>query len=151
MPRTETIKKRSTTIAVECTLSPSATWQHQRCSARRCCRVGSRGSRLELPRLHDSVGPKINTEEIERPVYYKDLSLNVDFNKPRDRETNLRGHPAFFSRMEDVIPNCCGYCPKPVTDDDRAAFEEESKIYISGDLTFVKDDPDRQDIGSFHP
>lgn len=29
--------------------------------------------------------------------------------------------------------------------------EEESKIYISGKIGFIKDDPGRQEIGSFNP
>jgi len=28
---------------------------------------------------------------------------------------------------------------------------EENKIYVSGDLRFMKDDPGRQTIGSFNP
>lgn len=29
--------------------------------------------------------------------------------------------------------------------------EEEAKIYISGHITFIKDNPGRQEIGSFNP
>ena len=47
--------------------------------------------------------------------------------------------------------DCCGYCPKPVTEEDKEVAEEESKIYISGDVSFIKDDPGRQEIGSFNP
>lgn len=29
--------------------------------------------------------------------------------------------------------------------------EKESKIYVSGEISFIKDDPGRQEIGSFNP
>ncbi len=47
--------------------------------------------------------------------------------------------------------DCCGFCPDPATDEERVVAEEERKIYISGDITFMKDDPGRQTIGSFNP
>lgn len=50
-----------------------------------------------------------------------------------------------------MIHDCCGYCPEPVTEEDKEVAEEESKIYISGDVSFIKDDPGRQEIGSFNP
>jgi ankyrin repeat protein len=50
-----------------------------------------------------------------------------------------------------VLEDCCGFCPEPETDEDLAAAEEESKIYISGKVNFLVDDPGRQAIGSFHP
>lgn len=53
--------------------------------------------------------------------------------------------------MEFVIHDCCGSCPKPETDEEREVAEEERKIYVSGELAFMKDDPGRQAIGSFNP
>jgi len=47
--------------------------------------------------------------------------------------------------------DCCGFCPESKTDEDREVAEEESKIYVSGNLAFMKDDPGRQTIGSFNP
>lgn len=38
-----------------------------------------------------------------------------------------------------------------MTDEEKAVSEEEGKTYISGDVTFIKDDPGRQEIGSFNP
>jgi hypothetical protein len=87
-------------------------------------------------------GPKYHARKIERLMYAKDLLLNAEWNRPKDRETMLHRHPAFFGSAVDVLGDCCGYCPKPAT---------ESKVYVSGDLTFIKDDPGRQAIGSFHP
>jgi ankyrin repeat protein len=96
-------------------------------------------------------GPKYNAKRIERLLFTKDLLLNAEWNKPKDRETSLHRHPAFFGSVNDIIHDCCGFCPEPKTDEDLVAAEEESKIFISGDISFLKDDPGRQEIGSFHP
>lgn len=53
--------------------------------------------------------------------------------------------------MEDVIKDCCGYCPVPVTPEEIEAAEKESEIYISGNVSLLIDDPGRQQIGSFNP
>lgn len=96
-------------------------------------------------------GPKFHAKKIERLLYAKDLLLNAEWNRPKERDTILHRHPAFFGNAIDVISDCCGYCPKPVTPEDEDIAEVENKIYVSGDLTFIKDDPGRQAIGSFHP
>ena len=49
-----------------------------------------------------------------------------------------------FGRFEDVINDCCGFCPEPVTDKEKEIYEEESKIYVRGKISFLKDDPGRQ-------
>lgn len=38
-----------------------------------------------------------------------------------------------------------------MTEEEREVAEEESEIYVAGDLAFMTDDPGRQTIGSFHP
>lgn len=96
-------------------------------------------------------GPRYTPKKIERLLFQQDLLKNAEWNRSKDRETNLHRHPAFFGRVEDVIGDCCGYCPAPVTDTDLAAWEEESKIFVSGNISFLKDDPGRQEIGSFRP
>ncbi|KAF3031839.1 hypothetical protein E8E12_001475 [Didymella heteroderae] len=96
-------------------------------------------------------GPKFHARKIERLLYAKDLLLNAEWNCPKERETTLHRHPAFFGNASDVIGDCCGYCPKPSTPEDEEIAEVENKVYVSGDLTFIKDDPGRQAIGSFHP
>ena len=63
---------------------------------------------------------------------------------------NLHRHPAFFGHFEDVIKDCCGFCPEPVTPEEKEVWEKESKVYISGNISFLKDDPGRQEIGSFN-
>jgi hypothetical protein len=47
--------------------------------------------------------------------------------------------------------DCCGFCPKPTTPEEEEVAAEESKIYISGDVSFLSDNPGRQEIGSFNP
>ncbi|KAJ2907045.1 ankyrin repeat protein [Zalerion maritima] len=96
-------------------------------------------------------GPKYHAKKIEKLCYTRDLLLNAEWNKPKDREVHLHRHPAFFGRVRDIIKDCCGSCPAPKTQEEREVLEEESKIYISGNITFMKDDPGRQAIGSFNP
>jgi ankyrin repeat protein len=96
-------------------------------------------------------GPKYNARKIERLLYAKDLLLNAEWNRPKERETTLHRHPAFFGNAVDVIADCCGYCPVPATPEDKEIAEEESKTYVSGELSFIKDNPGRQAIGSFNP
>ncbi|KAL4736293.1 hypothetical protein BDV11DRAFT_211341 [Aspergillus similis] len=96
-------------------------------------------------------GPKYHARKIEKLLYTKDLLLNAEWNKPKDREVNLHRHPAFFGSAEDVMHDCCGYCPKPTTPQEEEVAAEESKIYISGDISFLSDNPGRQEIGSFNP
>ncbi|KAK4541342.1 hypothetical protein LTR36_008100 [Oleoguttula mirabilis] len=96
-------------------------------------------------------GPNYHARKIEKLVYTKDMLLNAEWNKPKDREVNLHRHPAFFGTVDDVIHNCCGYCPKPSTVEEEEVAEEESKLYVSGNISFIKEDPGRQAIGSFNP
>ena len=96
-------------------------------------------------------GPKLHARKIEKLLYTKDLLLNSEWNKPKDREVNLHRHPVFFGTAEDVMGDCCGYCPKPATIEEEEVFEEESKVFVSGEIEFMKDDPGRQAIGSFNP
>lgn len=76
--------------------------------------------------------------------------MNSEWNN-EEREVNLHRHPAFVGNAAEVIYDCCGFCPKPVTPEEQEAWEQESKTYISGDISFLKDDPGRQEIGSFNP
>ncbi|KAF1952642.1 ankyrin [Byssothecium circinans] len=96
-------------------------------------------------------GEKYYAKKIEKLLYTKDLLLNAEWNKKEDREVNLHRHPAFFGHAEDVIHDCCGFCPKPVTPEEHDAAEEKAKVYVSGEISFIKDDAGRQAIGSFHP
>jgi hypothetical protein len=84
-------------------------------------------------------------------LYAKDLLLNAEWNKPEDRKVHLHRHPCFFGTAEEILQDCCGYCPVPKSDEEIEVAEEESKVYISGPLKFIMDDPGRQEIGSFNP
>lgn len=96
-------------------------------------------------------GPKYNAAKINRLLYAKDLLLNAEWNQPEDRTVYLHRHPCFFGTAEEVIQDCCGYCPVPTTDEEKEVAEKESKTNVSGVLKFIVDDPGRQEIGSFNP
>lgn len=96
-------------------------------------------------------GQKYHAAKINRLLYAKDLLLNAEWNQPDDREVYLHRHPCFFGTAEEVIQDCCGYCPMPKTDEEIKVQEEEGKAYVSGGLKFLTDDPGRQEIGSFNP
>lgn len=96
-------------------------------------------------------GVKFHAKKIEKLCYTKDLLLNAEWNQPKEREVYLHRHPAFFGRVEDVLGDCCGTCPKPHTLEEIEIAEKESEIYVSGNATFRIDDPGRQQIGSFNP
>ncbi|KAF3061193.1 hypothetical protein GL218_03903 [Daldinia childiae] len=96
-------------------------------------------------------GEKFHAKKIEKLCYTKDLLLNAEWNQPKEREVYLHRHPAFFGRVQDVIGDCCGTCPKPETPEEIEVAEKESEIYVSGKVTFRIDDPGRQQIGSFNP
>lgn len=96
-------------------------------------------------------GAKFHAKKIEKLCYTRDLLLNAEWNQPKEREVYLHRHPAFFGRVEDVIEDCCGFCPKPTTPEETEVADKEGEIYISGKVAFLIDDPGRQQIGSFNP
>ncbi|KAF2436400.1 ankyrin repeat protein [Tothia fuscella] len=96
-------------------------------------------------------GPNFSARRIEKLLYTKDLLLNAEWNKPKSREVHLHRHPAFFGSAEDVFEDCCGSCPTAITKDELEVAEQESSTYVSGTISFLKDDAGRQSIGSFHP
>ncbi|KAK4939530.1 hypothetical protein LTR10_020239 [Elasticomyces elasticus] len=101
--------------------------------------------------LNIPYGPRYHAKKVEKLLFTKDLLLNAEWNRPKDRKTKLHRHPAFFGAVDDVMRDCCGFCPQPTSDADFAALDEEGHRYISGDINFLKDDPGRQAIGSFNP
>ncbi|KAK0729206.1 hypothetical protein B0T21DRAFT_394537 [Apiosordaria backusii] len=96
-------------------------------------------------------GTKYHAKKIEKLCYTRDLLLNAEWNQKKDREVYLHRHPAFFGRVEDVVNDCCGFCPVPTTDQEKEVAAEEEKYFVSGKISFLKDDPGRQAIGSFNP
>ncbi|KFA50832.1 hypothetical protein S40293_05813 [Stachybotrys chartarum IBT 40293] len=96
-------------------------------------------------------GQKFNAKRIEKLCYTRDLLLNAEWNQSDKREVYLHRHPAFFGRVRDVIEDCCGGCPTPKTTEEIEVAQKEAEIYISGKVSFLIDDPGRQQIGSFNP
>ena len=75
----------------------------------------------------------------------------VEWNRNKDRTVNLHRHPCFMGPIESVVHDCCGSCPVPQTEEEHEVSKDESKIFVFGELGFMKDDPGRQAIGSFNP
>ncbi|KAF3909580.1 hypothetical protein AA313_de0205684 [Arthrobotrys entomopaga] len=94
-----------------------------------------------------------NAKRSERLLYQKDILLNAQWNKQaqKDRAAYLHRHPAFIGSVKDIIEDCCGYCPEPKNDEENELQAQDDKIYVRGKITFLKDDPGRQEIGSFNP
>ena len=74
-----------------------------------------------------------------------------EWNRNNNRIVNLHRHPCFVGDVDSIMHDCCGFCPEPKTDKEQETAQEEQKIYVSGDIAFMKDDPGRQAIGSFNP
>ncbi|KAK8027172.1 Ankyrin repeat protein [Apiospora marii] len=89
-------------------------------------------------------GEKFHAKKIEKLCYTRDLLLNAEWNQPKDREVYLHRHPAFFGRVGDVIADCCGTCPKPITPEEVDIAKKEGEIYVSGEVSFRIDNPGRQ-------
>lgn len=47
-------------------------------------------------------GPNVTASKIDRLLFQKDMLLNAEWNKQKNREVNLHRHPAFFGHVEDV-------------------------------------------------
>lgn len=99
-------------------------------------------------------GADYNAKRIEKLFFKKDLLLNAEWNpanQPPNRTVALHRHPVFFGNVKDVVVDCCGFCPAPLNAEEQKLFAEEEKIYVNGSITFLRDDPGRQEIGSFYP
>lgn len=96
-------------------------------------------------------GQGFHAKRIEKLCYTRDLLFNAEWNQPKDRKVYLHRHPAFFGRVQDVVEDCCGSCPTPVTPEEMEVTEKEAQVYISGKVSFLVDDAGRQQIGSFKP
>ncbi|KAG8933990.1 hypothetical protein FRC01_005887 [Tulasnella sp. 417] len=101
--------------------------------------------------FHIPYGPGIDAKRIKKIVYQTDMGMNSTFN-PKNRERRLHRHPAFFGNMKDALGDCCKHCPLPETDEEKEAFEKDQEQFVTGRVSFMRDDPGRQSItGSFHP
>ncbi|RKP04376.1 ankyrin repeat-containing domain protein, partial [Thamnocephalis sphaerospora] len=103
--------------------------------------------------VHLPYGEKWTAARIVKQLFTKDMVLNSPwYSKNRGHDIKFHRHPCFFGTMADVMADCCGHCPdvSKLPEDERPSTEE-SELYIQGDVSFIKDDPGRQAIGSFHP
>jgi ankyrin repeat protein len=77
--------------------------------------------------------------------------LNAEWNGDNKNRV-LHRHLWFMSTdIKHIFNDCCGKCPVPSTPEEVVTQIEEDKIYVRGKIEFIKDDPGRQVIGSFHP
>ncbi|RIA84952.1 ankyrin repeat-containing domain protein [Glomus cerebriforme] len=96
-------------------------------------------------------GLKYDAKRIMRMIYKKDMTLNSSWIQKQNQRV-LHRHPCFFSTdIKRIFGDCCGYCPVPKTPEEVATQIEEDKIFVRGKMEFMKDDPGRQTVGSFHP
>ncbi|KJZ78330.1 hypothetical protein HIM_02368 [Hirsutella minnesotensis 3608] len=96
-------------------------------------------------------GQRFHAKRIEKLCYTRDLLLNAEWNESAHRDVYLHRHPAFFGRVEDIVEDCCGFCPSPATPEEIELAERDAEKYVSGKISFIVDDPGRQQIGSFKP
>ncbi|KAK6355467.1 hypothetical protein TWF696_004564 [Orbilia brochopaga] len=100
-------------------------------------------------------GPRFNAERIKKHLFQTDMFLNSEWNKrvQKRRGAYLHRHPAFFGSLKYIVKDCCGYCPEPDPNnqEEMQLRAKDDKYYIRGKMTFIKDDPGRQEIGSFNP
>ncbi|KAF3917841.1 hypothetical protein ABW20_dc0105725 [Dactylellina cionopaga] len=98
-------------------------------------------------------GKPHNAKRSEKLLYQKDMLLNAEWNKraQKDRAAYLHRHPSFIGSVKDIIEDCCGYCPEAKTDEEKELQAEDDKFFVRGRISFLKDDPGRQEIGSFNP
>ena len=100
------------------------------------------------------MGIQLTEARIERLFVKRDLLLNAEWNPkntPPHRMVHLHRHPVFLGTVKGVAVDCCGFCPEPLNDEEKKVQEQEDVLYVRGDLKFLKDDPGRQEIGSFYP
>ncbi|KAK6523146.1 hypothetical protein TWF694_006041 [Orbilia ellipsospora] len=100
-------------------------------------------------------GPRFNAERIKKLLFQADMFLNSEWNTriQKRRGAYLHRHPAFFGTVKYIVKDCCGYCPDPDphNEEEKAMRVKDDKYYIRGPISFIKDDPGRQEIGSFNP
>ncbi|KAK6333268.1 hypothetical protein TWF718_011088 [Orbilia javanica] len=98
-------------------------------------------------------GKPHNAKRSEKLIYQKDMLLNAEWNKraQKERPAYLHRHPAFIGSVKDIIDDCCGYCPEATTEEEKALQAEDDKFFVRGKISFIRDDPGRQEVGSFNP
>ncbi|KAK6542483.1 hypothetical protein TWF694_006436 [Orbilia ellipsospora] len=90
---------------------------------------------------------------IQELIYESDLLLNKKNHKPlqEHRAGYLHRHPAFIGEIKYIVEDCCGYCPEPQDEEEKAMQLKDDRFFVRGRIAFLRDDPGRQEIGSFNP
>ncbi|EPS38124.1 hypothetical protein H072_8170 [Dactylellina haptotyla CBS 200.50] len=111
-----------------------------------------RESDIKEENMEDGVGVlryflrNADTWEIERRVTCHDRDLNeLDGKAQKDRNAYLHRHPAFLGSLEDVLEDCCEYCPQPQTAAEQELQAQDDEDYIRGKLIL------RQEPATFVP
>ncbi|KAF8473823.1 hypothetical protein BDZ91DRAFT_339191 [Kalaharituber pfeilii] len=92
-------------------------------------------------------GKAYYAKKIEKLFYTKDMLLNAEWNemnRPPYREP-------LWGPLQKLLKIVVDIAQSLKLMERRLFFEEESKRFVSGRVTFIKDDPGRQEIGSFNP
>ena len=89
-------------------------------------------------------GPDVTAAQIARTMMAKDRKLNSSWFTHK-RPYLL--HPCFIGTAEDILQDCSPEDP-PYPDD---VPEELVQQYVRGPLSWITDNPGRQQIGSFNP
>lgn len=124
-------------MRTDCRSTQSAALRCQRC--------------IQLLHVHHSVRPKVPRSQDRETTVHQGHAAECRVETTEDREVKLHHRPAFLGATNDVTHDCCSHCPKPSSMEEEAAAGEESRIYVSGDVSFIKDDPSRQAISSSNP
>jgi len=89
-------------------------------------------------------GPDFDAKRLMKLMRKKDRTFNSAFFM-EGRTYHL--HPCFFGTAEEILDDCAPDDP-PLPDDIPAAHV---RGYVRGSLSWMKDDPGQQQIGSFNP
>eukprot|EP01063_Lacrimia_lanifica_P029653 TRINITY_DN4571_c0_g1_i1.p1 TRINITY_DN4571_c0_g1~~TRINITY_DN4571_c0_g1_i1.p1 ORF type:complete len:1795 (+),score=613.03 TRINITY_DN4571_c0_g1_i1:74-5458(+) len=116
-------------------------------SARQIERMEKSGGSAELSNYSTVFlpwGPEHTARRIMKLMKKKDISVN---GKWFAKDRTYRLHPCFYGTAEEVLTDMAPDDP-PIPED---VPEEKLRPYVRGVMTWLQDDPGRQQIGSFNP
>ncbi|KAF3199269.1 hypothetical protein TWF106_003953 [Orbilia oligospora] len=102
-------------------------------------------------------GEEYPAKRTERLIYQSDMFLNTKNTTQKkaivqkDRVGYLHRHPAFVGTVKYIVGDCCENCPEPQNDEEKELQAQDDKYFVRGPISFIRDDPGRQEIGSFNP
>ncbi|PBL01634.1 ankyrin [Armillaria gallica] len=106
----------------------------------------------DVTSLHIPYGPGWDARRIDKldfrchDIMFTDTSAT--FN-PKNKGRRLHRHAAFFGTVNECLDDCCEHCPEPIDNDEHALREEEDKHYIRDRISFIEEDPGRQNVGEW--